>query len=152
MIHSKIGQPVRREYLQTVIVRIGHVNFIIRRGCDAPGRRELSRRDARSAVNRNGFALDVQHLNPIVAVFGDVESAFRVQRQIVGIIEFARPVADAPPRLKVISFGAEHLNTMVARIGDDDPAISGADGGIGAWDARIFLCPPTRWARGRVRA
>ena len=54
----------------------------------------------------------------MVAVLADIQGVVRGEHDVVGIVKLARLAALRPPRLQQLALAIEHLDAMVAGIGD----------------------------------
>ena len=59
----------------------------------------------------------------MVAVFADVETMVRADRQVVRIAHLPRPVAPRAPRIEQFPLGVEDLDAVVATVGDEEPVV-----------------------------
>src|SRR5512137_2226410 len=102
-----------------MVARIRHDHLPSRACRDSPGCGKLSGCASGLAIDPARLALRIENLDAIVAVLAHVDHSLGVRRQIIRISELSQAVSHFAPNRLQLSLGTEYLETMIARVRDN---------------------------------
>ena len=116
------------QLLNALVVDVGDPQFAIGRDGHAAGRIELAGATARAADDAPGQAVQAEHLDTVVEVFGHIEFV-GVHRQVHRPAELPDTTAGRAELAFEVAVEIEDLDTPVARVGNEHLITGNGDAG-----------------------